>query len=131
LSLTDPQIICLQAIHYLTLSLLVPPFLTGLATPSLLEYSGGSQTVAHIMDWREMAARPAVDSGGGAWKKIRGAWAGGKKVSVGTEEGKGEQEGAKGEGTGEGEGELAWDYGVDDRRGWIIGVAWIVAAAVE
>jgi len=105
----------------------------GFATPALLEYSGGSQTVAHIMDWREMAARPAVNTGGGggAWKKLRGAWAGGKKVSQGAEEGKdGDGDGDKGH-DGEEHAEQAWDLGVDDRRGWVIGFSWLLASAVE
>lgn len=73
------------------------------------------------MDWREMAARPAVPTGS-VWEKVRGAWSGGKKVGEGVE-GQ-EQEGEGGE-------TVAWDYGVDRRRGWIIGAAWIVASGVE
>lgn len=56
-----------------------------------------------------MAARPAVPTES-AWRKLRGAWSGGKQV---------------------GHDASQWDYGVDDRRGWIIGMAWLVAAAVE
>lgn len=88
----------------------MPPLLSAFTSPDLLEYSGGARAVGHIMDWREMAARPAVPLGS-TWERIRGAWAGGRKV-----------------GTHESE---AWDYGVDDRRGWILGCAWIVATAVE
>lgn len=104
------QIISLQACHYMTLSIIVPPLLSAFTSPDLLEYSGGSRAVGHIMDWREMAARPAVPMGS-TWERIRGAWAGGKKV--GTHD------------TG------AWDYGVDDKRGWVLGFAWIIATAVE
>ncbi|TXT12579.1 uncharacterized protein COLE_02989 [Cutaneotrichosporon oleaginosum] len=67
------------------------------------------------MDWREMAARPAVRTGG-VWERVRGAWTGGKKVA---------------QHASEGEGGVAWDYGVDGRRGWIIGAAWIVASGVD
>lgn len=131
LSPTDKQIICLQAIHYLALSLVVPPLLTGFAKPALLEYSGGSQTVAHIMDWREMAARPAVNNGEGAWKKLRGAWAGGKKVSSGDTKEDAKEKANEGENSNKKEKEKAWDYGVDDRRGWIIGFSWLVASVAE
>jgi hypothetical protein len=67
------------------------------------------------MDWREMAARPAVNTGG-VWERVRGAWTGGKKVAQAEES---EEQG------------VAWDYGVDGRRGWLIGLAWIVASGVE
>lgn len=105
------------------MSIVVPPLLTIFATPSLLEYSGGSQTVAHIMDWREQAARPAVNTGSG-WKKLRGAWSGGKKVSTGTDadDAEGESKATETE---------HWDYGVDDRRGWVIAFSWLFAAAIE
>lgn len=106
--------ISLQACHYLTLSLIVPPLLSAFTSPDLLEYSGGARAIGHIMDWRELAARPAVPMGS-TWERIRGAWAGGKKV------------GDHDIGTGAG----AWDYGVDDTRGWILGCAWIIATIVE
>ncbi|WOO81604.1 Protein SYS1 [Vanrija pseudolonga] len=61
-----------------------------------------------------MAARPAVPVDG-AWAKLRGAWSGGKKV------GKANDDAAVDE----------TDYGVDERRGWLIGLAWIVACAVD
>lgn len=109
------------------MTLIVPPLLSQFTSPSLLEYSGGPQTVAHVMDWREMAARPAVNThtGEGAWKRLRGAWAGGKKVGQNKED-DGNPEVDVGP-----EPEEGWDYGVDDRRGWLIGLAWITAAAVE
>ncbi|GMK58608.1 hypothetical protein CspeluHIS016_0600500 [Cutaneotrichosporon spelunceum] len=109
------QIICLQSIHYITLSLVIPPLLSSLTSRSLLNYSGGPRTVAHIMDWREMAARPAINKGG-VWERVRGAWTGGKKVD--------QSEGREEQG-------VSWDYGVDSKRGWIIGVAWIAACAVD
>lgn len=74
-----------------------------------------------------MAARPAVDSGS-VWEKVRGAWTGGRKVQQTTSEGEGD--GGDGEGS-RGEQGAAWDYGVDGKRGWIIGAAWLVACAVK
>ncbi|KAG0151886.1 hypothetical protein CROQUDRAFT_56331 [Cronartium quercuum f. sp. fusiforme G11] len=48
------QIVALQALHYLTLSVLIPPLLIVFAKPTPLEYEGGPANVAMIMDWREM-----------------------------------------------------------------------------
>lgn len=122
------QIICLQTLHYLTLTIIVPPLLGMFTTPALLTYSGGPRTVAHIMDWREMAARPAVNTSPSTWRKLRGAWAGGRKVGESQKEGSaaGSDSAVGGQ-----EPEAVWDYGVDDRRGWLLGAAWIMAAGVE
>lgn len=27
--------------------------------------------------------------------------------------------------------EEVWDFGVDDRRGWIVAVLWLIASAIE
>ena len=139
---TKPQIISFQSLHYLALSLLLPPLLATFTSPALLTYSGGPSTVSHIMDWREMAARPTVSSAhfhgllgsGEGWRKLRGAWAGGKQVGVV------EEDDALGVGVGSGvrpsaeveEEEMeVWDFGVDDSRGWVIGVAWLMACGLE
>lgn len=120
------QIISLQTIHYLTLSTLLPPFLTTLTSPDILTYSGGPSTVSHVMDWREMAARPTVNKGTfpgvEGWKKLRGAWAGGKWI------GKVKQEGEMGMKEMK---EEMWDYGVDKKRGWVIAGTWMLAFAIE
>ncbi len=154
----------MQTIHYLTLSTLLPPLLSTLTSPSLLTYSGGPSTVSHILDWREMAARPTVsyssfagfdlgnsDSGAGGgggsgsgWRKLRGAWSGGKKVGqVKIEPGSGDgaaggvEDGIEGIGTGRKghtqveEEEEVWDYGVDDSRAWVIAATWLVASGIE
>ncbi|WVQ78799.1 hypothetical protein IAT38_000890 [Cryptococcus sp. DSM 104549] len=140
------QIISLQTIHYLTLSTLLPPFLGTLTSPSLLTYSGGASTVSHVMDWREMAARPTVSKasfpGVEGWRKLRGAWAGGKEVGAVTRVGAGAEGEVVDDGTGLGMGngygkgkateeEEAWDYGVDKKRGWVIGGTWLVAFAID
>ena len=92
--------------------------------------------MSHILDWREMASRPTVSSSSfpglsNGWRTLRGAWAGGKQVGVleGDEAGIG-----AGEKTGVGveeEEEEVWDFGVDDKRGWLIGTCWLIASAVE
>ncbi|MBW0465576.1 hypothetical protein O181_005291 [Austropuccinia psidii MF-1] len=49
------QILAIQALHYLTLSVITPPLLALFAQPLPLDYEGGPANVAMIMDWREMA----------------------------------------------------------------------------
>lgn len=110
------------------MSLILPPLLTSLAHAGPLEYSGGAATVGHILDWREMAAKPTVSrkSRTIAGNASQGAaWSGGQQVGV--------DESAAGNG-----GSTAvvgtpsgWDYGVDDRRGWLIGLGWVIACAIE
>jgi protein SYS1 len=39
------QIIAMQSLHYITLSILVPPLLSILAQPNALEYEGGASNV--------------------------------------------------------------------------------------
>lgn len=128
--------------HYLTLSFIVPPLLT-LTQPSLLTYSGGPNTVGHILDWREMAARPTISqssfnglldfSASDSWKKLRGAWAGGKHIGEVVSDPSTES-GLTGDPVPQAEpahGEEHWDLGVDDFRAWLIAFAWIIASAVE
>ena len=124
------------------MSFILPP-LTTLTNPTLLTYSGGPSTVGHILDWREMAARPALPSSAfhgllefsasDSWTKLRGAWAGGKHVGEVVEDNGGD--GTEGDGSANtqmSKHDLEdWDLGVDDFRGWLIAFAWIVAAAVE
>ncbi|AFR97709.1 hypothetical protein C343_05857 [Cryptococcus neoformans C23] len=125
------QIISLQTIHYLTLSTLLPPFLTTLTSPDILIYSGGPSTVSHVMDWREMAARPTVNKGTfpgvEGWRKLRGAWAGGKWIGKVKQKGESEAKGVKEEE----EKEEMWDYGVDKKRGWVIAGTWMLAFAID
>ncbi|KAK8861643.1 hypothetical protein IAR55_002466 [Kwoniella newhampshirensis] len=131
------QIISLQTIHYLTLSTLIPPFLSTLTSPSLLSYSGGPSSVSHILDWRELAARPTVGKssfpGVEGWRKLRGAWAGGKEIgSVTVVKGERLEEGKGGPFAGGGEDdEAAWDYGVDIKRGWVIGGVSLLTFAID
>lgn len=125
-----------------------------LFTPApTLAYSGGASTVSHILDWRELAARPTVssssfsilsgmgiglDSAASGWKKLRGAWAGGKHVgSVEVESEDGTSASSNGSKGASGvpvmddlEAEM-WDMGVDEKRGWVLAVLWIVASAIE
>jgi hypothetical protein len=109
----------IQTIHYLTLSLLLPALLASFTSPALLHYSGGPTTVGHVMDWREMAARSTAPT---TFKiPFGGAWSGGKQVGSVPED----------RGIGEMVDDDLWDYGVDEKRGWTIGVALLIACAIE
>jgi hypothetical protein len=94
LTLFHTQIISLQTLHYLTLTLLLPPLLTYFSSPDPLLYSGGANTVGHILDWRELAGRSTVISS--------------KAVGL-----------------------VDLDFGIDSKRGWVIGGCWLIASAIE
>ncbi|KAK0501820.1 integral membrane protein S linking to the trans Golgi network-domain-containing protein [Armillaria luteobubalina] len=66
------QIVSMQTLHYLTLSLLVPPLLDIFADPAALEYHGGASNVGMIMDWRQMAGVPPSGSDTGKVDSRRG-----------------------------------------------------------
>ncbi|KAI0765612.1 integral membrane protein S linking to the trans Golgi network-domain-containing protein [Trametes elegans] len=78
------QIIALQTLHYVTLSLIVPPLLVMFAESGSLEYEGGAANVGMIMDWREMAGRPTTRAlpGEGPWKSLNSVWSGGRQVGL-------------------------------------------------
>lgn len=121
----------MQSLHYLTLSICVPPLLRLFAEPTSLNYEGGAANVgsyiqidsvgaSHIffegmvMDWREMAGRPTVRGmqGEERWSAYTGAWSGGKKVGFGWREDQ-------------------WDGRTDPMRGWVIAFCWLVACSAE
>jgi protein SYS1 len=120
----------MQTIHYLTLSVLIPPSLLVFAEPHSLNYEGGATNVGMflsprylytiieaptgmIMDWRELASRLTVRGmqGGDRWKQYRGAWSGGRIVGFGDQRG--------------------WDGRIDPMRGWVIAFCWLLACVVE
>lgn len=48
----SPQIISMQTLHYLTLSILVPPLLTIFAEPDALVFEGGATNVGALYNRR-------------------------------------------------------------------------------
>ncbi|KAF9068384.1 integral membrane protein S linking to the trans Golgi network-domain-containing protein [Rhodocollybia butyracea] len=108
------QIVSMQTLHYLILSLFIPPLLTVFAEPTSLAYEGGASNVGMIMDWREMAGRPTVrgiyDSA--KWGSYSWAWSGGKILGFTWRE---EQLGG----------------GMDPIRGWIIAFCWLLACSAD
>ncbi|KZV72257.1 hypothetical protein PENSPDRAFT_604732 [Peniophora sp. CONT] len=104
------QIVAMQSLHYLTLATLAPPLLAIFAAPEALSYEGGAASVGMVMDWREMAGRPTFRllHGEERWNAFAGAWSGGKKLTEG-----------------------GVQPGVDPLRGWVLGVAWVLASTVD
>ncbi|KAL7280289.1 hypothetical protein PYCCODRAFT_1363232 [Trametes coccinea BRFM310] len=108
------QIVALQTLHYVTLSVLIPPLLVMFAEPGSLEYEGGAANVGMIMDWREMAGRPTTRAlpGEGPWKSLNSVWSGGKQVGVAPA--------------------LQGDFRrIDPVRCWIIAICWIAASGAD
>ncbi|KAJ3774528.1 integral membrane protein S linking to the trans Golgi network-domain-containing protein [Lentinula raphanica] len=108
------QIVSMQTLHYITLSIFIPPLLTVFAEPTSLAYEGGPSNVGMIMDWREMAGRPTVrgiyDSE--KWGSYSWAWSGGKILGFTWREDQ-----LKG--------------GIDPIRGWIIAFCWMIACFAD
>ena len=125
----------IQTIHYLALSVLVPPLLSFFAESNSLNYEGGAANIGTpcrfdvrctgsdskhlrlagmVMDWREMAGRPTVQGWNreDKWDVYGGAWSGGRKFDL------------------KGAGDHEWS-GIDPIRGWIIAFCWLVASCVE
>jgi protein SYS1 len=122
----------MQAIHYLTMSIIIPPLLGIYANRELLDYEGGTMNVGQkyfflsgfqlsslnyvgmVMDWREMAGRPTVRGtlGEDRWSSYSWAWSGGKRIGYGIH-------GA------------AWEGQTDPWRGWIVAFGWLCASGAE
>ena len=61
------QIASFQAIHYLLVATLLPPFLAIFAETESLMFEGGPTQVGMIFDWRQMAGQPTYD-----WSMLKG-----------------------------------------------------------
>ena len=107
-----PQIVTLQALHYLALGILVPSLLSIFANPVSLAYEGGAANVGMIMDWRELAGRPTSISRSRGWNAFDAVYSGGIQFSASRN--------------------APWrQLGGDPLRAWLIAVAWVAAAFVE
>lgn len=119
------QIVSLQALHYLTLSILIPPLLWFFAEPNALNYEGGALNVGMVMDWREMAGWPTAHGLQGddrrGWSVFRGAYSGGQRVGTGTWIDPFKDENKY----------FQWDGRTDPLRGWVIAFCWIVASIAD
>jgi len=112
------QIVCLQSLHYLTMSFIIPPLLALFAEPYALAHQGGAANVGMVMDWREMASRPTLTGIEGdnsrGWAAFRGVWTGGQRVGGGSA-----QQGWE------------WEGGIDPIRGWVLAFSWLLASGVD
>jgi len=112
------QIVCLQSLHYITLSFLIPPLLAMFAEPHALAHQGGAASVSMVMDWREMAGRPTLTGDEGdisrGWSAFRGVWTGGHHVTGGSA--------LQG---------WEWEAGVDPARGWVLAFSWLLASGAD
>lgn len=130
------QIVSLQALHYLSLSLLLPPLLSLFASPTLLSYEGGPSSVSMIIDWREFvgistvsiaaakgspgglmglsAARVVKEAAGGRSGNVAAALAAAAEVTVGD--------------LSQG---LVRIVEADPMRGWVVALGWILTSLLE
>ncbi|OCH89769.1 hypothetical protein OBBRIDRAFT_835534 [Obba rivulosa] len=109
------QIIVMQTLHYITLSILIPPLLVLFAEPHSLEYEGGAANVGMIMDWREMAGRPVSrpPEGSGPWSSWNSVWSGGKQFQ------------------GSGDLHAGLSGSIDPVRSWILAICWMLASGAD
>ncbi|KIY51891.1 hypothetical protein FISHEDRAFT_64033 [Fistulina hepatica ATCC 64428] len=101
------QIVSLQALHYLTVAILLPPLLYFSDEPTSLTYAGGPANVGMIMDWREMASRSVANVQ--LYEGAGDAWSGGHKVGVSVDH-------------------VSTPAAL---RGWIIAGCWLVACYID
>jgi hypothetical protein len=152
------QIISLQTLHYLLLSLVIPPLVTLLTDGNALTYAGGPYNKGYVLDWREIASRttakklprqpPAVEK---RHFVLSGAQASGRTLegahgqlsshdlenasvesfvqrSLSRRDYERTHYAVKDEKDDDFE---VWDYGVSRRRGWVLAGTWLIACMVE
>lgn len=133
------QIISLQSLHYVTLSVILPPLLVLCTDPIPLTYHhGGPATVGMVMDWREMAGRPTSGPGvgDGSWNPFASSWDGVVRVPDSQHKGGigGWKTGAMGDASSSPEALSAWHASadaLDPKRAWTIALSWFLACAAE
>jgi len=102
------QIVSIQTLHYLTLSVLIPPLLAVFAYQRSLDYEGGATSVGMVMDWRQMAGYPTVPD----WESrpfSGDIWSSGKKIDS----------------------HQLPELGLDPIRGWVIAFSWLLASGAD
>ncbi|KAL8286928.1 hypothetical protein RQP46_003934 [Phenoliferia psychrophenolica] len=118
------QIVSLQALHYLSLSFLLPPLLSLFASPTLLSYEGGPSSISMVMDWREFSGLSTVSlaaakgAPGGLIGLAAAAKAGGQAaisdITIGDL--------ARG---------LVRVVEGDPMRGWVVALGWVLASLLD
>ena len=155
------KIVSLQSLHYLTLSVMLPPLLYTFSDSRALSYThGGVATVGMVMDWREMASKSTAitdssSSGSTFWSWVPASsdpfpflGHGDMDAHVSPDSDnspKAKEIGgwrtsiiqslqeAKNAGivTSGKKAPAKHDGAEDSRRGWIIGASWLLASAIE
>jgi hypothetical protein len=149
----------LQTLHYLLLSLVIPPLVTVLTDGNALTYAGGPYNKGYVLDWREIASRttakklprepptvekrhfalstakPAQASGriNGSYESLQAENANDPVASfVQRSLSKRDNERTHYAVKDEKDDDFeVWDYGVSRRRGWILAGTWLLACFVE
>lgn len=116
------QIITLQALHYLTLSLVLPALLSILSDHDLLEYEGGATSISMAMNWRSFSG--ATASGIGASRALPAGLASlaSAQAGVGAAGGMDKAELARG---------VVRVVARDSFRGWAVALGWVAASMAE
>lgn len=123
------QIVALQCLHYLSMSIILPFLLHLFSEQTLLSYEGGATSVSLLMDWREFTGSPTVSLAPAFKKGLKVGLVGLSSVVTGR--------GPGGTGTG---GELVLGdikRGLirvverDSARGWTVAAGWIGASMIE
>ncbi|EIM21883.1 hypothetical protein E3Q22_02429 [Wallemia mellicola] len=102
------QIVAVQSIHYLALSIITPTLLTLFANEEGLRYEWGSPplSVGLILDWRELAN----------WEHHEAVWQG---LWI------------KGKQSGYSDDIYEWDGNHNRRRGWLLAISWVLACFID
>ncbi|GAA5908098.1 hypothetical protein JCM8208_003687 [Rhodotorula glutinis] len=115
------QIISLQALHYLVLSLVLPALLSILSNRDLLEYEGGATSISMAMNWRSFTG--ATASGFGASRQLAPGLTSLANAEAGAAVGKLDAaELARG---------VVRVVGRDAFRGWAVALGWLAASMTD
>lgn len=101
------QILAIQALHYLTLAILLPPILSFGASRRALFFSGGPANVNLVMSWHELAGRSPKRLD----EAIHGIYSGGRRLATSNT--------------------FRPDEMIDSHRRWIIAIVWIIASVAD
>ncbi|GAA6028838.1 hypothetical protein JCM8097_007419 [Rhodosporidiobolus ruineniae] len=117
------QIVSLQALHYLTLAVLLPILLSLLANSDLLTYEGGASSIAMAMNWKAFTG--ATVSGVPAGRHVEPGLVGLAAAAGGYG-----AEGLKVDAAELARGVVRAVEG-DAMRGWAVAVGWVAASMVD
>jgi hypothetical protein len=97
----------MQALHYLTLAILIPPALSIFSSRQSLSFYGGPANVNFIMSWKELAGKAALPPDA----SIDGIYSSGVQIATSTH--------------------LQSLDLYDSGRRWVIAATWLLASLAE